>query len=507
LIDATFKNFTFVKFISVSITSNRRRAGLTTTKNAALREVFIEYPDAEKLKFCFECGICTASCPMAELLKGEYNPRNLLERIFLNIEDVLASDELWLCAWCYRCYRHCPQALKPPEIFHNVRKLAVEQGYKSTFKNAVRKIVEVSPLPLVTMLTCFHPERAGLDLNEALNEAEALRKELLDEKKRRIGVEPAKRKVAVIGSGPAGLSVAHELAIKNYRVTVFEAFPEPGGMLRKCLPVYRLPREFLDKDIRMLEDLGVEIETGVAVGKDIKFNSLWDGGYNAIFIGAGAHKGQELRINGVELKGVVHALDFLQMINYGKEIDVGGRRVIVIGGGNVAVDAARMAIKYGVDEATIFYRRSREEMPANPWEVKEAESEGVKMEFLASPKRILGVNGEVSAVEFVRMKLGELDETGRRKPIPIEGSEFVKEADMVVLAIGEAPDLSFLPKEIELNEDGTVWVNPLTMETTLKGVFAGGDAVTGPASIIEAICAGKIAASSIEYYLKSLGLG
>jgi NADPH-dependent glutamate synthase beta subunit-like oxidoreductase len=507
LIDATFKNFTFVKFISVSITSNRRRADLTTTKNAALREVFIEYPDAEKLKFCFECGICTASCPMAELLKGEYNPRNLLERIFLNIEDVLASDELWLCAWCYRCYRHCPQALKPPEIFHYVRKLAVKQGYKSIFKNAVRKIVEVSPLPLVTMLTCFHPERAGLDLNEALNEAEALRKELLDEKKRRIGVEPAKGKVAVIGSGPAGLSVAHELAIKNYRVTVFEAFPEPGGMLRKCLPVYRLPREFLDKDIRMLEDLGVEIETGVAVGKDIKFNSLWDGGYNAIFIGAGAHKGQELRINGVELKGVVHALDFLQMINYGKEIDVGGRRVIVIGGGNVAVDAARMAIKYGVDEATIFYRRSREEMPANPWEVKEAESEGVKMEFLASPKRILGVNGEVSAVEFVRMKLGELDETGRRKPIPIEGSEFVKEADMVVLAIGEAPDLSFLPKEIELNEDGTVWVNPLTMETTLKGVFAGGDAVTGPASIIEAICAGKIAASSIEYYLKSLGLG
>jgi formate dehydrogenase beta subunit len=195
------------------------------------------------------------------------------------------------------------------------------------------------------------------------------------------------------------------------------------------------------------------------------------------------------------------------MINYGKEPDVRSRRVIVIGGGNVAVDSARTALKHEAKESTIFYRRSREEMPANPWEVKDAEGEGVKIEFLVSPKRILRVDGNVSGVEFVRMKLGELDETGRRKPIPIEGSEFVKEADIVVLAIGEAPDLSFLPKEIELNEDGTIWVNPLTMETTLKGVFAGGDAVTGPASIIEAIRAGKIAASSIEYYLKSLGLG
>jgi len=480
---------------------------LTMAKNAALREVFIEYPDAEKLKFCFECGICTASCPMAELLKGEYNPRNLLEKIFLNIENALASDGLWLCAWCYRCYKHCPQALKPPEIFHHVRKFAVEQGYKQAFRNAVRKIVEVSPLPLVTILTCFHPERAGLDLNEALNEAEALRKELLDEKKRQIGLEPARGKVAVIGSGPAGLTVAHELALKNHKVTVFEAFSEPGGMLRKCLPVYRLPREFLDKDIRMLEDLGVEIKTGVTVGKDVEFSSLWDEGYNAIFIGTGAHKGQELRIDGVGLKGVIHALNFLRMINYGKEVDVRGQQVVVIGGGNVAVDAARTAIKYGAEEATIFYRRSREEMPANPWEVKEAESEGVKMEFLASPKRILGVNGKVSAVEFVRMKLGELDETGRRKPIPIEGSEFVREANIVVLAVGEAPDLSFLPREVELNEDGTVWVNPLTMETTLEGVFAGGDAVTGPASVIEAIRAGKIAASSIEYYLKSSDSG
>lgn len=443
---------------------------------------------------------------MAELLKGEYNPRNILEKIFSSIENALVSDEIWLCAWCYRCYRHCPQTLKPPEILFYVRKFAVKAGYSQTFENAIQKIVRISPLPLVIILACFHPERAGLDLNKVIKETEKLRKEFLDEKKKGIKADLAKGKVAVVGSGPAGLTVAYELALKNYEVTVFEAMNEPGGMLRKCLPSYRLPREFLDMDIQALKDLGVEIKTGVTIGKDVDFSSLQSQGYNAIFIGVGAHKGQHSKIEGIDLEGVVHALDFLWMFNSGKAPNVRGKRVAVIGGGNVAVDSARTALKHGAKEATIFYRRSKEEMPANPWEVREAEDEGVKIEFLVSPKRILGDGEKVSAVEFVRIKLGELDETGRRKPIPIEGSKFVKDVDMVILAIGETPDLSFLPKEIELNEDGTIWVNPLTMETTLQGVFAGGDTVTGPASIIEAICAGKNAASSIDCYLKSLGL-
>jgi len=474
-------------------------------KTATYKEVLAEYPDAEKIKFCFECGICTASCPMAELLKGEYNPRNILEKIFLNIEKALVSDDIWLCAWCYRCYKHCPQALKPPEIFLHARKFAVRTGYRQAFESVIQKIVRVIPLPIVAIYACFHPERAGLDLDKIVKETEKLRREFLDERKREIRAESARRKVAVIGSGPAGLSVAYELALKNYDVTVLEAMEEPGGMLRKCLPTYRLPREFLDMDIQALKDLGVEIKTGVTIGKDVDFNSLRGQGYDAIFIGIGAHRGQELRIEGVGLDGVIHALDFLWTHNSGRAPNVRGKRVAVIGGGNVAVDSARTALRHGAEEATIFYRRSREEMPANPWEVKEAEDEGVKIEFLVSPKRILGDGGKISAVEFVRMRLGELDETGRRKPIPIEGSEFVKEVDMAVLAIGETPDPSFLPKDIELNEDGTIWINPLTMETTMKGVFAGGDAVTGPASIIEAVCAGKIAAFSIDYYLKSLG--
>ncbi|MGQ9538818.1 MAG: FAD-dependent oxidoreductase [Candidatus Bathycorpusculaceae bacterium] len=476
---------------------------MNTVKAITVKEVLAECVEAEKLKFCFECGICTASCPMAELLDHAYNPRNLLEKIFIDAERALVSDELWLCAWCYRCYRHCPQALALPEIFLHARRFAVKHRYTQPFKEAVKKIVNVFPLPLVAVLTCFHPERAGLNVNAVLNETEQLQRKFLNAKMER--AEPCEGKVAVIGSGPAGLTVAYELALKGCGVTVFEALPEPGGMLRKCLPSHRLPREFLDKDIKALEALGVKIKTGVAVGRDFDFSGLWKEGYKAIFIGVGAHKGLELKIQGVNLNGVFHALEFLWMANSGKELNVKGKNVVVIGGGNVAVDAARTALKLGANEASLLYRRSRSEMPANPWEVKEAEEEGVKVEFLVSPKKILGKNGKVSTVEFMRMQLGDLDATGRRKPIPIEGSEFEKEADMVILAIGEAPDLQFLPKEIELNKDGAIWVNPITMETTMKGVFAGGDAVTGPATIIEAVRAGKIAATSIEVYLKSLG--
>jgi len=441
---------------------------------------------------------------MAELLGKDYNPRNLLEKIFLNPEDVLASENLWLCAWCYRCYKRCPQALKLPEIFHFIRTIAAEHGYTEPLKNALQKIVESVPLPLVTTLVCFHPERAGLDIEKILERTEQMHTQLLKRGKRKKTTKGSEEKIAVIGSGPAGLTVAYELAKKGRKVTIFEALSEPGGMLRKCIPEYRLPKQVLEKEIQLIKDLDVEIKTGVTVGKDLNFEGLWKEEYKAIFIGVGAHKSQELKIEGEELRGVIHALNFLWGVNCKEKIEI-GKSVVVIGGGNVAMDAAKTALRLGADEVTILYRRSREEMPANPWEVKEAEDEDVKIEFLAAPKRILEENGKVSAVECVRMQLGEPDESGRRKPIPIEGSEFTWETNMVILAIGEAPDLEFLPKEIELNEDGTVWVNPITMETGLKGVFAGGDAVTGPATVIEAIRAGKRAAESIAEYLESLG--
>lgn len=470
------------------------------------KEVLERLLDVEKLKYCFDCGICTASCSMAEMLEEGYNPRELLEKIFLNPGNVLASDELWFCGWCYRCYKHCPQALRLPEIFLVMRSVAMEQGYRQPFERALQKIVRKVPLPLVTTLVCFHPERAGLDNKEVLEKIEQMRGEWFKTKRGEKSVKASVGKIAVIGSGPAGLTVAYELGRKGYSVTIFEALPELGGMLRKGIPEYRLSKQVLGKEIRFIKDLGVDIKTGTKVGRDLCFEDLHKEGYKAIFVGAGAHKSQQLKIEGRDLEGVIHALDFLWDSNFGKKIQV-GRNVVVIGGGNVAIDAARTALCLGASEAAILYRRSRGEMPANLWEVKEAEDHGVKIEFLVSPKKILGEKGKVSGIECVRTQLGEPDETGRRKAVPIEGSEFNRETDMVILAIGESPDLEFLPKEIELNEDGTVWVNPVTMETSVQGVFAGGDAVTGPASVIEAIRDGKRAAESIENYLKSLREG
>ncbi|MDH7563737.1 MAG: FAD-dependent oxidoreductase [Candidatus Bathyarchaeota archaeon] len=478
---------------------------MVTTKNIESKEILEELLDTEKLKYCFECGICTSCCPMAELLGRDYNPRQLLEKVVLDPKGTMASNEIWFCAWCYCCHRHCPQALKLPEIFLRLRTRAVDdQQHTEPLNNALRKIVQNIPLPLVATAVCLHPERANLEKKKILEKIEESYLEHLRQKKMERAQKVSEGKVAVIGSGPASLTVAYELSMKGYGVTVFEALPYAGGMLRKCIPESRLPREILEKEIGFIRDLGVEIKTAVAVGKDVSFSDLWRDGYKAVFVGAGAHKSQHLKIEGADLGGVVHALDFLWSVNSGGNADV-GKKVVVIGGGNVAVDAAKTALCKGACEAVILYRRSREEMPAIPWEIKEVEEAGVKIELLAAPKRILGENGRVKAIECIRMQLDELDESGRRKPVPIEGSEFTVETDMVIFATGETPDLGFLPSQVELNEDGTVWVNPLTMETSLQGVFAGGDAVTGPATVIEAIRAGKCAARSIGKYLRSLG--
>lgn len=477
---------------------NLRGLRLRSKTGMVPKHALEELLDIEKLKYCFECGICTASCPVAELLPQRYNPRALLQKIFLNPNEALKSEAFWLCAWCYRCFRRCPQGLKVPEIFLVVKNLAVENGYLNGFEKALEIVRSEVPLASVCCYVCFHPERTKIG-NEQFSSAVSELKSSLPMPKRRKARKKL-HKVAVVGSGPAGLSAAQKLAELGYAVTVFESAPVCGGMLRLGIPSFRLPRDILDFEIERIKGLGVEFKTNMTLGKDFSLNSLFDEGYGAVFVAVGANKSRRLDVEGEELQGVVHALEFLRREGLGMHVPI-GNKVAVIGGGNVAIDAARMAKRLGAKEVYVLYRRSREEMPANPWEVKEAQEEGVKIEFLVSPKKIFGKDNRVVGLECIRMELGEPDETGRRKPMPIEGSEFKWECDTVILAIGEEPDLSFLPKEVEVGEEKTILVDPVTMETTKRGVFAGGDVVTGPASVIEAIVAGIRGANAIHQFL------
>jgi NADPH-dependent glutamate synthase beta subunit-like oxidoreductase len=472
---------------------------------ASLEKALDRILDFEKLKYCFECGICTASCPVAELLPEHYNPRILLHSLPLGDDKLLKSAELWLCAWCYRCHRRCPQGLKLPEIFQAVRRFAVESGYMEGFDKALKIIRENIPLPASCCYVCFHPERV-IDNKQLVTDA--IQHAILDyeaEKPKEKPLTPVHgEEVAIIGSGPAGLSATQDLAKKGYSVTIFEALSSLGGMLRRCIPEYRLPKKIVDSDINRIKDLGVKIKTNTAIGKSLKVKKLLEQGYNAVFVATGAHEERMLGIKGEELNGVFHALDFLEKANK-KEVEL-SNKVSIIGGGNVAVDSAGTALRLGAKEVTILYRRSREEMPASPWEIKEAEEEGVKIEFLVAPKRILGENGKVTGIECARMELSDPDETGRRCPVPIQGSEFVIKTGTVIMAIGQFPNTAFLPETVEITEKRTIAADPFTLETSSPGIFAGGDAVSGSATLMEAIIAGKRAAISIDLYLRGISL-
>jgi len=468
---------------------------LRTTTATFSKELLEHLLDAEKLKYCFECGICTSSCPMVELVPNHYNPRILLEKMFLTPDEALKSEALWLCAWCYQCFKHCPQKLKLPEIFLSLRKLARDRGNLKGFEQAMETIRSEIAFPTSFCWVCLHPERVDATLKPPSTTPTTRRKRAKTKTQ-----TLKKEKIAVIGAGPAGLTAAHELASKGYMVTVFEASSQPGGMLRQCIPEFRLPKNFIDAEIEHIKDVGVEIKTNVKIGRDLTIDNLWQQGYRAIFISVGAHKTRKLGAEGEDLNGVFDALDFLRQ-GKSEKFKV-GERVAVIGGGNVAIDSARTALRLGAKEVTVLYRRSRDEMPANPYEIREAEDEGVKIQFLVAPKQILGQNGHANGLECMKMTLGEPDETGRRTPKPIEGSEFTAPFDTIILAIGELPDTDFLPKETEIGDGNIILVDPFTMETSLPGVFAGGDCVSGPATVIEAVVAGKRAVAHIEQFLQ-----
>lgn len=387
-----------------------------------------------------------------------------------------------------------------PEILLSARKLANEQGCLEGFNRAIEIIRDEVAFPASFFLVCLHPERAEVDRTTI---AESLKRLTTDIEGRPIPrkVKAHKESVAIVGSGPAGLTAAHELWKKGCAVTVFESFSQPGGMLKQCIPEFRLPKNLVDAEIGRLRELGIKIETNAKIGVDTSIDDLKQRGFGAILVCVGAHMPRTLGVEGERLKGVLDALDLLRSVNMGRKLGI-GRRVAVVGGGNVAVDSSRTALHLGAEKVRILYRRSREEMPANPYDLKEAEDEGVEIQFLVAPRRIIGENNRVTGLECIKMELGEPDETGRRAPKPVEGSEFTVSVDTVILAIGEAPDLSLMPKEVQISERTTVAVDPFTFETGQEGIFAGGDCVTGPASVIEAVIAGRKAAESIDRYLK-----
>jgi NADPH-dependent glutamate synthase beta subunit-like oxidoreductase len=306
--------------------------------------------------------------------------------------------------------------------------------------------------------------------------------------------------VAIIGSGPAGLTAAYYLSkVCGHSVTIFEASSEPGGMLRFGVPKYRLPREVLDKEIGMIKRFGVEIKLNTKIES---LDQLFKQGYDVIFVAIGVHRSARMGIEGENLPGVIDSLSFLRDVNLGKRVEV-GRRVAVVGGGNAAVDAARSALRVGAKEATILYRRSMAQMRAHRSNLEQAQREGVKIEFLATPTSIK--KGDGLEVKCIRTKLGSPDATGRLSPEPIKGNEFILSFNTVIVAIGQTPDIQS-DFGLSLGEGGMLQVDDDTLSTNMKGVFAGGDAVTGPASFIEAVAAGRKAASWIDQYLGDLGI-
>ena len=379
------------------------------------------------------------------------------------------------------------------------------------FEEAFASIRRLNPLPRVCGRICTHPcetacKRGQVDEPIAIP---ALKRFAADGpwRGRYKAIMPDKstgHKVAVVGSGPAGLAAAHDLALLGHHVTIFEALPVLGGMLRVGVPAYRLPKNVVDEEIQAILDLGIEARTGVRIGEEIKLADLFERGYKAVFVAIGAHKDRKLGIAGEDgFEGVVSAVSFLKAVNQGENPKV-GKKVAVIGGGNTAVDSARCLLRMGADTVLMVYRRSKDEMPAAKEEIEEAIHEGVQVSYLTSPLEILGKDGKVSALKLIKNELGEPDVSGRRSPRPVPGSEFTLDVDMVIAAIGQAPDSSLVADELELTErrKRIIVDGPYTLVTTQPGVFAGGDAVTGPATVVEAISAGKRAAISMDLYLK-----
>ena len=379
------------------------------------------------------------------------------------------------------------------------------------FGEALSLIRERNPFPSVCGRICTHPcefkcRRGETDDPVALRLLKRFVSEYVSAAPRSYQRSSNGVRVAVVGSGPSGLTAAYHLAMMGYETTVFEALPVAGGMMAVCIPDYRLPKDVLNAEIEAIHELGVEIKTNQRLGEDFTFDSLFGQGFKAVYLAVGAQRSRALGIQGEDLEGVYKGLRFLMDVNLGEKIEL-GEKVVVIGGGSTAIDSAKSAIRLGASEVTVYYRREREDMTATDEEITEAENEGVRFWFMVVPTKILGEGGKAAQMLCAQLRPGEFDSSGRRRPVPVEGQEFTVDIDSVIVAVGQTTDLSFFTNEGEVSTTkfGTIIVDEDTMETSKTGVFAGGDVIRGPATVVEAIADGIKAASAIDKFLGGSG--
>jgi heterodisulfide reductase subunit A-like polyferredoxin len=456
------------------------------------------YIDSDK---CTACGDCAEACPVPR--PGEHDVQLVNRKaIYIPYPQAVPNSYTIEKFDTAPCRTACPANLNVQAYVAMVR--------MGRYREAVEIIMKDLPFPGVLGRVCprgCEKSCRRLELDGAISIRELKRVAADQVKLSDIPVPDITARdetVAVIGSGPAGLSAAYFLARDGFQVTVYESMPEAGGMLRYGIPEHRLPRSVLDAEIENLKRYGIKIHTNTSIGKDLTIEDLQNQGIGAIFLGIGAWKSLKLNIPGEEIpQGVSDAISFLRDVHLGRLKKMTGR-VVVIGGGHSALDSARVALRLGASEAHIIYRRSRADMPAEPSEVLEAEKEGVKVQFQVAPVRVSGEKGRVSGLQCIRIRLAEADSTGRPRPIPIEGSEFVIESDYIIPAIGQVPDYDPLGGDhgLEVSRWNLLTVNTETLQTNRPGIFAGGDVITEPATVIDAVAAGKRAAKYIADYIQ-----